>query len=86
MRVFRYLMVVGQEKRNNIWCRLSSSVHIDNKKKDFLDLDSDPTDGLDDTRVTARKEYSINFTEQENKFCLSLRYNGMCNYIFVNGV
>ena len=61
-------------------------MHIDNKKKKFLDLDSGPTDGLDDTRVTARKEYSINFTEQENKFCLSLHYNGMYNYIFVNGV
>ena len=65
---------------------MSSSVHIDNKKKEFLDLDSGTRDGLDDTRVTARKEYSINFTEQDNKFFLVLHYNGMYNYIFANGV
>ena len=36
---------------------MSSSVHIDNMKKYILL----PTDGLDDTKLTSEKEYSINF-------------------------
>ena len=34
------------------------------------------TDGLDDTKLVAEKEYFINFTEQEKDLCLSLYYNG----------
>ena len=29
--------------------------------------------------------YSVNFTVTKKKFCLSLRYNGANNYLFVNG-
>ena len=29
--------------------------------------------------------YSINFTENNKKFCLSLHYNGVNSYLFVNG-
>ena len=29
--------------------------------------------------------YSINFTEKNKKFCLSLHYNGVNSYLFVNG-
>ena len=29
--------------------------------------------------------YSINFTEHNKKFCLSLHYNGANSYLFVNG-
>ena len=29
--------------------------------------------------------YSINFTEKNKKFCLSLHYNGASSYLFVNG-
>ena len=29
--------------------------------------------------------YSINFTENNKKFCLSLHYNGANRYLFVNG-
>ena len=42
---------------------ISSSVHIDNKKKDILILREGPTQGLDGTILTAEKLYSINFTE-----------------------
>ena len=45
-----------------------------------------PTQELDDTTLTARKEYSVNFTEQQNKFLLTLHYNEVNSYIFVNGV
>ena len=39
-------------------------VHIGKKKKDILIFGKDPKDGLDDTMLTAEKEYSINFIEQ----------------------
>ena len=65
---------------------MGSSAHIDNKKKDILILGKGPTDGLDNTALTAEKEYLINFTEQQKKFCLSLHYNGVISYIFVNDV
>ena len=42
---------------------MSSSVHADSKKKDILILGKVPTQGLDDTTLTAEKKYSINFNE-----------------------
>ena len=62
---------------------MSSSAHIDNKKKDVLVLGIGPTQGLEHT-LTAEKMYSINFTVTKRKFCLSLRYNGANSYLFVN--
>ena len=59
---------------------MSSSVHVDNEKKDILILGEGPTRGLDGTTWAAEKLYSINSTENNKKFCLSLHYNG------VNGV
>ena len=44
---------------------MSSSMHVDKKKKDILILDEGPTQGLDDTALTAEKKYSINFTESK---------------------
>ena len=41
---------------------MSSSVHIDNKTKAILILGEGPTQGLDDTTLTAATKYSINFT------------------------
>ena len=29
--------------------------------------------------------YSINFTKEKSKFCLSLHYNGADSYLFANG-
>ena len=56
------------------------------QKKDFSILGKRPTNGLDDTTLTAEREYSINFTEHDKKFRLSLHYNGTNSYVFVNGV
>ena len=64
---------------------MSSSVHVNNKKKDILILGEGPTQGLDDTTLTAEKKYSINFTVTRKKFCLSFHYNGANGYLFVNG-
>ena len=63
---------------------MSSSAHIDNKKKDILVFGKGPTQGLEHT-LTAEKMYSINFTVTKKKFCLSLHYNGANSYLFVNG-
>ena len=63
---------------------MSTSIHIDNKKKDILVLGRGPTQVLEST-LTAEKMYSINFTVSKKKFCLSLHYNGGNSYLFVNG-
>ena len=49
----------------------------------ILILIKGPTDVLDDTMVTTEKEYSINFTDQQNKFCVSLHYNWVNSYNWV---
>ena len=63
---------------------MSSSVHVDNKGKDFLILGRGPTQGLGEHSLNAEKMHSINFTEHSKKFCLSLHYNGANSYLFVN--
>ena len=63
---------------------MSSSVHIDNKKKDILILGKGPTQGLDDTMLTAEAQYSVNFPRSNRKCCLSLHYNGNNSFLFVN--
>ena len=59
------------------------SEHIDSKGKDILILGESPTQGLDDTILTAEKKYSINFTENRKKNCLSLHYNQANSHLFV---
>ena len=62
---------------------MSSSTHIDNKKKYILVLGKWPTQGLEQI-LTAEKMYSINFTMTKKKFCLNEHYNGANSYLFVN--
>ena len=64
---------------------MSSSEHVDNKKKDILILGDGPTQGLDGTTLTAETMYSISFTEKNKNFCLSFHYNGANSYLLVNG-
>ena len=63
---------------------MSSSTKIDNRKKDILNLGNGPTQDLEHT-LSAGKMYSINFTENNKKFCLSLHCNGANSYLVVNG-
>ena len=63
---------------------MSLSTRIDNGKKDILILGKGPTQGLEHT-LSAEKMYSINFTKENIKFCLNLRYNGPNSYLIVNG-
>ena len=60
---------------------MNSSVHIDNKNKNILTLRKGPTQGLDNFALTAEEEYSITFTKEGEKNCLSLHCN---SYLFVN--
>ena len=62
---------------------MSSSIHIDKKKKDILILGRGPTQGLE-SNLTAEKMYSIHCTEKNKKFCLSSHYNETNSYLFVN--
>ena len=64
---FHYLAVA--------WVKISSSVHIDNKKKDVLILGKSPTQRLTATMLTAEAQYSITFSRSNRKICLSLHYN-----------
>ena len=61
-----------------------SSVTIDNTKKNILIFGKGPTQGLDNTTLTAEAPYSINFSRSNRKFCLGLYYNGSSSFLFVH--
>ena len=61
------------------------SAHTDNKKKGISVLGKGPTQGLEHA-LTAEKIYSINFTVTRKIFSLSLHYNEVNSYLFVNGI
>ena len=64
---------------------MSSSVHVNSKKKYILILGENPRQRLDGTTLTAEKN-SINLTENsKKKFCLNLHYNRENSYLFING-
>ena len=63
---------------------MSSSVHINNKGQYILILAERPTQGLDDTTLTADAKYPINFTQSGRRFVLSLHSNGRNSFLFVN--
>ena len=65
---------------------MSSSVHANNKTKSLLVLGKDFIQVIDNTAIYAEKLYSINFTENNKKFCLSLHYEGANSYLFVNEI
>ena len=45
----------------------NSSTHTDNKEKYILVFGEGPTQGLDNTTITAEAKYSINFTASKKK-------------------
>ena len=57
---------------------------VDNKNDDILILGEGPTQGLDDTTLTVEAKCSINFTQPNKRFVLSLHYNGSNSFLFVN--
>ena len=65
---------------------MSSCIHVDNTKKDISIFVEGPTEALDYRKLTSGKNCSINFTEFNENFCLSLYHYGANRYLFVNGV
>ena len=63
---------------------MNSSIKIDNKKKHILTLSKGPSQVLEHT-LSAEKMYSINFTENNKKFCLNCIITAENSYLFVNG-
>ena len=82
-----YILPSGRFGRNVIifGVDISSSVHVDNKGEDILILAKAPTQGLGKHSLTAEKIYSVNFTDNGDKYCLSLHYYGANSCLFVNG-
>ena len=62
---------------------MTSSTKTDNGKKNISILGKSHTQGLD--QCLQKKMYSIDFTENNKKFCLGLHYIGANSYLFVNG-
>ena len=65
---------------------MNSSVYIDKKEKDILILGKGPTEGLDNTKLTAEVQYLINVSGSKRKFYLSLHYSGISSFLLVNAV
>ena len=65
-----------------IWAHLCILI----PKKYILNLGEGLAQGIDDVKLTAEAAYSTNFTERENKFCLTLHYNVNNSYLFVTEV
>ena len=65
---------------------MSLSVQYDDNNKSILILGERPTQGLDDTQLTAEAKYSVNFTQSGKRFVLSLHYNGSNSFLFVNAI
>ena len=49
---------------------MSSSEHVDNKKKEILILGEGPTQGLDDITLTSKKSIQSILLSLESKFAL----------------
>ena len=79
-----FLLIDGSMGKNVIifGVYMSSSADIDNKGKNIFG--KGPTQGLDDTTLTAEAIYPINFTQPNKRFSLSPHYNGSNSFLFVN--
>ena len=62
----------------------SSSPHSDNCKNKFLILGKGPTFGINGSFESKETKFSINFSKANRKYYLSLHYNGVNSYLFVN--
>ena len=63
---------------------MSSSVHVANKKTSTLVLGEGLVQ-ISGPTLYAEKMYSVNLTEINKEFCLSLHYNGTNSYLLFNG-
>ena len=63
---------------------MTPSVNTEKNYNNILILDKVPTQGLENSALTAEAEYSINFSNSQRKFCLWLHYNGVISFLFLN--
>ena len=63
---------------------MTSSRHIDNKKKHISILGRNPVQKLDYTMLIVEAQYLIKFSRSNRKFYLNLNYNGSISFLFVN--
>ena len=63
----------------------NSLVHANNKANNIYVMGDFIVQGINDTTLYAEKIYSKNFSAVDEKFVLSLHYNGDNSYLFVNG-
>ena len=61
----------------------SSSSHADKLNNNFLVLGEGPTFGINGSFGPPEKNFGINFSKANTKFCLSLHYNADNSYLFV---
>ena len=61
---------------------MSSYKYIDNKNKNILIPGEGPTQGLDNTTLTAEEKYAIHFTQLRKRFVLRLHYNTSNSFLF----
>ena len=66
-------------------CDVSNSSHANNRANDILILGRSLVEELNGKTLYAEKMYSPNFTVTNKTFVLSLHYNGVNSYFFVNG-
>ena len=64
---------------------MSSSIHATNRANNIYVMGKEFIQGINNTTIYAEKLFHNNFTELEEKFVLSLHYNGDNSYLFANG-
>ena len=63
----------------------NSVIHSNNKANNIFIMGDGFVQGINDTTLYAEDIYSKNFSAADEKFVLSLHYNGDNSYLFVNG-
>ena len=63
----------------------NSVIHSNNKANNIYVMGDGIVQGINHTNLYAEKKYSKNFTAVDQKFLLSLHYNGDNSYLFLNG-
>ena len=64
---------------------MSFSVHATNRANHIYLMGTGLKQGINDTTISAEKDFYRNFTDFDKKFVLSLHYNGDNSYLSVNG-
>ena len=64
---------------------MSFSRHSTNKANKINVMGENFVQGINDTKLCAENKFYRNFTDPGKKIVLSLHYNGVESYLFVNG-